>query len=130
MKTATTLRLRPAATSAQERANVPTTCQCCGREGLKRTVKMTDGAAVLWLGTGCAAKAMGVGIKEYQKAADAVQSEADKAAQAAWRAEDARWGEFLTAAAGPGQRFEQIARLGGGVAARARYAQWCAALAA
>lgn len=105
----------------------PTTCQHCGREDLLRTVKMTDGAAVMWLGRGCAAKAMGVGLREYDRAAKAVQDEADaaerRAREAAWKAEDARWQAFLDARAPGLDRFSQIQALGGYAAARAAFGE-------
>ena len=122
-------KLRPAATSAMERANVPTTCGCCGREGLKKTVKMTDGAACYWLGTGCAAKAMGVGIREYTAAANDVQDAADKAeresAELARRAEYAVFQAWLDGVTDPslkGDRFRQLQAIGGMKVARERYA--------
>lgn len=45
---------------------MPTTCACCGREGLQKTVKMTDGETVVWMGVGCAAKAAG-GARRYAR---------------------------------------------------------------
>jgi hypothetical protein len=41
--------------SSFERMNAPTTCQHCGLENLKTTVKMVDPTGQsLWMGTGCA----------------------------------------------------------------------------
>lgn len=34
-----------------------TTCDCCGRDGLKRTVALDNGAGVTFYGTTCASKA-------------------------------------------------------------------------
>lgn len=123
--TTSTLRFWPAATDAFERMNNPATCQHCGREDLLRTVKMTDGVAVMWMGRGCAAKAMGVGLKEYTKAAKVVQDAWDKVErakqEAAHREADNAWQAFLDGAAGPGERFHQIERLGGYAAANAMY---------
>lgn len=122
-----TLRFRPAATNAFDRTNNPTTCQCCGREDLKKTVKMTDGNAIVWMGTGCAAKAMGVGIKVYTAEARAVQKTADDAEALAREAErkawDARWQAFLDARAPQlrGDRFLQIEALGGYSKANAEF---------
>jgi hypothetical protein len=82
MNNATTIKLRPAATSALERASAHGTCECCGREEVK-LVKMTDGNAVVWIGRGCAAKSMGVGLTEFGREAREVQKAADKAEVAA-----------------------------------------------
>jgi hypothetical protein len=102
----------------------PDVCGCCGREGLKKTIKLVapDGVAV-WFGVGCAAKALGVGIKVTRQAR-AEQIEAAEAAERAERkaisdAAAAAWFAFLTRAAGPGEVWEQIQRLGGIAAARA-----------
>lgn len=65
-------KFRPVGMSAFERFNMPSTCGCCGREGLKKTVKMTDGAAIVFMGTGCAANAMNIdpdNFKRHQRAA-------------------------------------------------------------
>jgi hypothetical protein len=41
--------------SSFDRMNAPTTCQHCGLENLKTTVKMVDPTGLsLWMGTGCA----------------------------------------------------------------------------
>ncbi len=97
--TTTADKFRPAATSAMERANVPSVCECCGREDLKKTVKVTNGATTMWMGTGCAAKACGVGIKDFGKALKAEQDQHDaaerKAHYNAVAAERARWQDFL-----------------------------------
>ncbi len=131
-----TARFRPAPMNAFERQSSPTECQHCGRVELRRTVKVTDGNAVLWLGTGCAAKAMGVGLTEYRREAKAVQDAAEAAEQnardAADRARHAAWVAFLDRAAPPvtiqtdfGPRKasvgEQIKALGGMAAARALF---------
>lgn len=124
MKNATTTapRFRPCAASAFERASVPTVCGCCGREELVRTVKMTDGETVMWMGVGCAAKAMGVPARERGRAAARIQDAAEAIERAErdakHMAELAAWSAFLLRAAGPGERFEQIARLGGPAKAR------------
>lgn len=88
------IKFRPAATSAMERANVPSVCECCGREDLKKTVKVTNGETTLWMGTGCAAKACGIGIKEFGKALKEEQTRHDSAARAAKIAE---WDAFFAA---------------------------------
>lgn len=125
----TTIRFRPAATSAMERANVPSTCQCCGREDLQKTVKVValDGSATLWMGRGCAAKACGMGVKDFgrtMKREQDAQDASDKAAEdASRRAEDARWQAFLDGRCPElrGNRFAQIQALGGAKVARAEY---------
>lgn len=122
-----TLKLRPAPMNALDRVSGgPTTCQHCGREDLLRTVKMTDGAAVMWLGRGCAAKAMGVGLREFGRAQKAVQDEADAAERRAREAErQAEYNAFqawLDATVAPkGDRFRQLEALGGYAAANAAY---------
>jgi hypothetical protein len=124
----TMTRFRPAATSAMERANVPSVCGCCGREELVKTVKVisADGT-IVWMGTGCAAKACGMGVKDFgrgmKRAQDAQDSAEKAAADAAHRAEDARWQAHLDAKcpALRGKRFEQLQALGGYRAARADY---------
>ncbi len=135
MSTATA-RFRPAPMNAFERLSSPTECQHCGRVELRRTVKVTDGTAVLWLGTGCAAKAMGVGLTEYRREAKAVQDAAEAAEQdaraAADRVKHAEWVAFLDRVSPPvtivtdyGSRqtgiFEQVKALGGMTAARAMF---------
>lgn len=102
-------------------------CDCCGREGLKKTVKLiSPEGRVVWFGVGCAAKAMGVGVdvaREARKAAieteqDRVKADADRARRQA----DEAWQTFLDARAGAGRdRFSQIDRLGGYKAARAMF---------
>src|SRR5262245_15185847 len=122
----TTTTFRPAGMSFVDRMNVPTECGCCGRSGLKTTVKLagSDGS-IVWMGTGCAAKAMSIGIAEFKalaRKADAEVETAESAARAAIQAaESTRWCSFLTANAGPGEIGDQIARLGGFAAARALY---------
>lgn len=119
----TTTTYRPAGTSALERRNVPTECGCCGRTDLNTTVKLAgDDGSVVWMGTGCAAKAMGIGIPAFRKAAKAADTatelEARREANRKEAEQDARWDAFLEATAGPGERLTQIARLGGIAAAR------------
>ena len=118
---------RPAATSALERASMPSTCECCGRENLKRTVKMTDGTAVLWMGVGCAAKGTGIPAKDLNKlereAQSAFDAEQFKAREAASRAELARWQAHLDARCPEhrGNIFNQLRALGGMARAREGY---------
>ncbi len=87
----------------------------------------------MWMGTGCAAKACGVGIKEFRKALKVEQDAHDTAEaaakEAAHRAADDKWQAFLNARAGmildwsgKPDRFRQIEALGGYPAAKAAYA--------
>lgn len=106
----------------------PSVCDCCGREDLKRTVKLINpGGAVVWYGCGCAARVMGLAPKTVRAAKKAAEEQADTAArlarEAEHRASDALWQAFLDSAAGPvGDRFKQIEALGGYAAARVRFA--------
>ncbi len=116
----------PAGMTAQERLNTPTECGCCGRQGLKRTVKMvaSDGG-IVWLGSTCAARAMGIGEAQFarhtREADRAVASAAAEARRAAAAAEDALFDAYLVATTGRTDRREQIDALGGFAAARAAY---------
>jgi hypothetical protein len=115
---------RPAGMSAQDRLNMPTECSCCGREGLKRTVKLVspDGFTV-WMGTGCAAKAMGIDGPTFRDLAKAADAELEGARRAEQAAETARWFAFLDAHSDAASVSEQITALGGLAAARAAYKQ-------
>lgn len=124
--TADLVTYRPVGTSAQERMNTPDTCGCCGREGLKTTVKLADSAGhITWMGTGCAAKAMGIGVDIFRKLAKAADTAAEADARREFfrrqAEEDAAWQSFLDAAAGPGDRMAQIKALGGISAARTAF---------
>lgn len=122
------MTFRPAATSALERASMPSTCECCGREGLKRTVKMVSGDAVLWMGVGCAAKGTGVSVREINAAERAEQKTADdaerKAREIASNLEFARWQAHLNARCPEhrGSILVQIRTLGGMTLAREGFA--------
>jgi hypothetical protein len=123
------VRFRVAAISGFERFNVPTTCQCCGREDLLKTVKVAslDDGAVMWMGRGCAAKACGMGIKEFGKALKTTQAaqdtREDQERREANAKEDARWQAFLDARCPEkrGDRFSQIQALGGYTVANTAY---------
>lgn len=111
------------------------TCDCCGRQGLKSTVALLLAGSdePVYYGATCAAHALRRTVKEIRssaKAADraawAIRAAAD---QIRARAEDARWQAFLDAGdpaharsymGGP-DRFRQIEALGGHTAARAAY---------
>jgi len=54
----------------------PTVCDHCGKEELKRTIKLINPAGrVVWFGVGCAANAMGLGLKEVRRAKAAQDSD-------------------------------------------------------
>jgi len=42
-----------------------TTCECCGKSNLKRTVALDNGGGVVYYGTSCAARALGMKGKRY-----------------------------------------------------------------
>jgi hypothetical protein len=126
---------RYAKLAAGESLCSPETCDCCGREGLKKTIKLINPAGCpVWFGVGCAARAMGVAGHEV-RAARADQVEAQRQNEVRARAEaaavrDRAWQAFLNEAAGTGAdvcdwqgpcRFKQIQKLGGMAAARARF---------
>ncbi|MGN6108088.1 MAG: hypothetical protein ACTHU0_23475 [Kofleriaceae bacterium] len=117
-----------------------TTCECCGRTNLKRTVAISiDDADPVHFGVTCAAKALSTTAKEVKlgaKRADDAKATAERAARdAAWAAENAAWQAFLdrkvpeyahSYMGGP-DRHRQIAALGGYNAAREafiREAMW------
>jgi hypothetical protein len=109
-----------------DRTNMPTECACCGREGLKRTVKLVspDGVTT-WMGTTCAARAMGIDgptFRNLAKDADNVVATAEAAERKARQdAEHAAWKAWLDEHAGPGDTADQIRTLGGFAAAMAQY---------
>ena len=74
-------------------------CDCCGRDNLKKTVKLLGPNGVVRYGTGCAAKALGLKSAEVTARATAAQKVADaakaKAKDEADRAERARWFAFI-----------------------------------
>jgi hypothetical protein len=105
-----------------------TTCDCCGRADLRKTIALAFDGAVdpVYYGVTCAAHALRRSVMEVRssvKAADDAARAARREAEAvAWRAEDERWGAWLAAnAPGLGERLDQIEALGGFSAARARY---------
>ena len=115
---------RPAATTALERASMPSTCECCGREELKRTVKMVSGDTVMWVGVGCAAKGTSVSVREINATERTAQGEADAARTIIVAAEHAahmvRWHAHLDARCPEhrGAILLQTRALGGHAAAR------------
>jgi ribosomal protein L37AE/L43A len=101
----------------------PTVCDHCGREDLKRTIKLInpEGRA-MWIGGGCAARLMGVEVKVVRAAKKVAEDRAYEAEQAAKRAahrlEDAAWQAFLDRNAPGLDRYDQIRALGGMAKAR------------
>ncbi|MBU3684725.1 MAG: hypothetical protein FGM39_12075 [Phycisphaerales bacterium] len=120
-----------------------TTCDCCGKKDLKSTVAIRnlETGEDLFFGVTCAARALKLQVAEVRKGADAADRAEQERAEAARRAEaaaeNARWIDFLMRATG-GVRdwsgkpctFLMIQALGGFAAARTRYADEKAALAA
>lgn len=76
MSTTRATKFRPVHLSAFERFNVPTTCGCCGREGLKTTVKVSNGVTTMFMGTGCAAKACKLSTDGFKAAQGKVAARA------------------------------------------------------
>jgi hypothetical protein len=53
-----------------------TTCGCCGKSGLKKTVVIeVDGTEILYYGTVCASYAMGQDVKKVNETVAAIESE-------------------------------------------------------
>ncbi len=112
-----------------------TTCDCCGKTGLKATVclRSTETGDDVFYGVVCAARALKTGSKDIKAAAknaDEVKAAAIQAAKdAQYRAEFARFQAFLDSMTpnvpkdwdGRSNRFNQLQALGGMVAARALY---------
>lgn len=104
------------------------TCECCGRQDLKRAVALSDEhGEVVFMGVVCAAAAMRLpadavrtGAKSAQAAKDAEVAKA-KAAKA--DEEFAAWSRFLRTQTGKEGVFEAVQSLGGITAARALFAQ-------
>ena len=87
--------------------NSITTCDCCGRDGLKVTVALWDAveAQEVYFGTTCAARAMSIGVKEVKYRADAaelarIEAEAEARAEA-HRIEMAAWCAWLSSRFAP-----------------------------
>jgi hypothetical protein len=113
-----------------------TTCDCCGKSNLKKTVVIRDfeGSEELYYGVTCAAKALNVGIKEVKAgtaAADKAKEEAARQVkEEADRARTERWHAHLVARAGAMHDFggkldvfAMIQKLGGFKAAQAGFAE-------
>jgi len=114
-----------AALAPGESLQSPEACDCCGREGLKKTIKLVnpEGRAV-WFGVGCAARALSEPERLVRKARDEQIETADKAqrdaAKAAHDAEQGRFSAWLLATVGAfadwdgrPNRAKQLEALGG-----------------
>lgn len=100
----------------------PSECGCCGRSELKKTVPVRPvaGGDVVWMGTGCAARACGMGIPEFRRSVEQVEEAARKAQGAASTAKNAQWAAWLRERTGK-DVFEAIRELGGMATARALF---------
>jgi hypothetical protein len=106
-----------------------TSCECCGRKNLKKTVAISiDDADPVYFGTSCAARAVkwtAADIRRAAKKADkAIADKAAAEARAKRQAADQVWFAWLNAntpAKLRGEVFLQIESLGGYRAARDRF---------
>lgn len=106
-----------------------TTCDCCGRTGLKNTVviEMHDDAEPLYYGVTCAARALKTTAKEVRyeaKRADTLKREKEAAERQEERNKaTAAWSAWLDSQVPSlaGHIFLQIERLGGYGPAHERY---------
>jgi hypothetical protein len=103
-----------------------TTCDCCGRQGLKKTVALETDGGISYYGETCAAQATGRPARDIRSDAKheddktARELSAQAAALAAQR--NAKWFAFLNAKCPGMDRAEQIRALGGYSAARIGFA--------
>lgn len=106
------------------------TCDCCGRNDLKRAVALEDeGGEVVYYGTTCAALAMNRSTADVRKESRKAQQAKDDEAMAELRrrrdAEFADWQSFLQAASWmPGKLVCDIVSAIGYPAMQAHYQQW------
>ena len=110
-------------------------CDCCGKNGLKRTVALeTAMGEFVFYGTTCAANALKRPAKDVRTEARTAQAARDDAARAAREAEAAKrheaWVSFLVERTGGRFQFDgapdvvaMIAAAGGFAAARAAFAE-------
>lgn len=77
-----------------------TTCECCGRSGLKKTVVLGTDAGEVRYGTECAARAMKCGKVDVERAVKAAEREAIAKQQAAANAEWDIYAAWLVATYG------------------------------
>lgn len=104
-----------------------TTCDCCGKTNLKRTVVIDDPTAggARYYGTTCAAKAHAIEASEIRRAAkqadaDAIQREWEEKDRAA-AAQIDQWLQWLKRNGTGDCSLEQMNSLGGYANARAMY---------
>lgn len=126
------------------------TCECCGRQGLKKTIVLEyieNGeltGEVTYFGTTCAAKAAGWTTKYVKDEVKAIQAEERrvkaKAEAEARKIENERWERFLVLATGIPAEWEKTCygtvkspnlrphfeALGGFGEARRKYQEWIA----
>jgi hypothetical protein len=104
-----------------------TSCECCGRENLKKTVAISlDDADPMYFGTTCAARAVGWAAADMRRSIKRVEDEQKEKARLARNArivaEQCAWFTWLDAhAPNINSTFEQIQSLGGYQAARAAF---------
>lgn len=112
-----------------------TTCDCCGRKGLKSTValELAEATDPVYYGVTCAAKALRMPAREVKASAshaDRERAEQERRARnAAADAAAAPWFAFLAAEGKGDDTFRRIESLGGYAAARALFASRVAAVA-
>lgn len=102
------------------------TCDCCGRQGLKSTVALQiDAAEPVYYGVVCASRALkqpAKTIRAAAKSADEAKATAERARiNAEQAAKDAQFGDWLRDKTGLTERFAQLEALGGMPKARALY---------
>lgn len=72
-----------------------TTCECCGRSGLKKTVVLTDGEREVRYGTECAARALKVSKREVESGVRTAAADAARVRQTEINREEEVYGEWL-----------------------------------
>ncbi len=103
-----------------------TTCECCGKAGLKLTVALDVDGEVVHYGTTCAARATGLPVREIKagaKSADEAREEASrKVREAKNRAHQIAWARWLEEKAPVGGCvFRSLEKLGGYSVAHAMF---------
>jgi hypothetical protein len=72
-----------------------TTCECCGRNGLKKTVVLTDSEREVRFGTECAARAMKVAKRDVEAGVKTATADAARARREQINREEEVYGEWL-----------------------------------
>lgn len=103
-----------------------TTCDCCGKKNLKRTVSLSiDDSEAVYYGVTCAARALKLDMKvvrsETKRADDEKHQAKMRADRIAWETEHASWFAFLAKFGKGTDTFSQIESLGGYEKARAQF---------